>query len=248
MKDSRKAIVTEEHLEEARRLKEIWDRTPHETQAVFGEKYGIGNQSSVGQFLRGAVPLSMKAAGGFAVGLGCEIRDFSPRLADAFSKILGSLETERQRLERRGALHVGDGLKSGNGYVPVIGRDSNGRLPEAVWNEDNTPNNVIDYVNAGQADPYAFATEVNGLSMLPRFKPMEFALVEPGIEPSIEDDVLVRLKSGKDLLRRLVSDLNQDPINLASYADASILSVNASDISWIFVASYPFPGRKFQKI
>jgi hypothetical protein len=70
--------------EEARRLKEIWekaDAAQRGTQADFGETHFIGNQSAVGQFLRGKTALSLKAAKGFAKGLGCRIADFSPRLA-----------------------------------------------------------------------------------------------------------------------------------------------------------------------
>lgn len=79
--DGRKAKVTEETKEESRNLKQLWDAVGHPPQAEFGEKYGIGNQSAVGQFLRGEVPLSLKAARGFASGLGILIEDFSPRLA-----------------------------------------------------------------------------------------------------------------------------------------------------------------------
>ena len=79
---NRKAIVTDEHRQEALLLADLWERLPHTSQAVFGEQHGIGSQSAVGQFLRGAPPLSLKAAAGFAEGLGCKIRDFSPRLAE----------------------------------------------------------------------------------------------------------------------------------------------------------------------
>lgn len=77
----RRSKVTPETKDESRRLAQLWATRSHPTQAVFGETYGIGNQSAVGQFLRGEVPLSLKAARGFAVGLGCRIEEFSPRLA-----------------------------------------------------------------------------------------------------------------------------------------------------------------------
>ncbi len=84
---NKKAKITPETLEEAKALRAIWDNSEHPSQAEFGERYNIGNQSAVGQFLRGAVPLSMNAAQGFALGLGCAISDFSPRLA----KIAGGI-------------------------------------------------------------------------------------------------------------------------------------------------------------
>lgn len=78
---SKKAIVTEEHRREAALLSDLWERLPHPNQTIFGEQYDVGSQSAVGQFLRGDTPLSLKAAAGFAAGLGCKISDFSPRLA-----------------------------------------------------------------------------------------------------------------------------------------------------------------------
>lgn len=90
---ARKATVTDEHREEARLLKEIWARTKRPTQAVFGETYDIGGQSAVNNYLNGTSALSMRAAKGFARGLGCAIADFSPRLAREAAE-LGALVQE----------------------------------------------------------------------------------------------------------------------------------------------------------
>ena len=86
--DKRRGTVTDEHREEARLLTILWKRTKSArqesgfgTQEAFGAEFGIGNQSAVGFFLNGKTALSMKAARGFARGLGCQIADFSPRLA-----------------------------------------------------------------------------------------------------------------------------------------------------------------------
>lgn len=78
----RKATVTNESITEAQALSAIWKEKAKLSQAEFGETFDIGNQSAVGQFLRGRTPLSLKAAAGFAKGLDCKIIDFSPRLAD----------------------------------------------------------------------------------------------------------------------------------------------------------------------
>ena len=87
MKNTGRQAVEESVIkEEARLLSEIWDsksKVERGSQATFGESYGIGNQSAVGQFLRGEVPLSLKAARGFAKGLQCKISAFSPRLSTA---------------------------------------------------------------------------------------------------------------------------------------------------------------------
>lgn len=87
-KETKRGKVTDENREEARRLTEIWDRTYEDrkkqklhTQGAFGTEYDIGGQAVVGFFLNGHTALSLKAARGFARGLGCLISDFSPRLA-----------------------------------------------------------------------------------------------------------------------------------------------------------------------
>lgn len=80
--------ITLENLREAQALMAIWQATYQlrklrglHTQAAFGKKYAIGNQSAVGFFLHGDVAISIKAARGFALGLNCRIADFAPRLA-----------------------------------------------------------------------------------------------------------------------------------------------------------------------
>lgn len=66
---------------EAEKLKELFESLAEETQAVFGERYGIGNQSMVWQYLNDRRPLNHAAAAAFAEGLRVPIDDFSPRLA-----------------------------------------------------------------------------------------------------------------------------------------------------------------------
>jgi len=74
--------ITPETMAESARLKVLWDnREDKLSQAEFGEKYEIGNQSAVSQFLNGKVQLNLKVALSFAEGLGCQISDFSIRLA-----------------------------------------------------------------------------------------------------------------------------------------------------------------------
>lgn len=86
--EKRRSKVTPEHAEEARKLRDLWEREKPRLQAAglgtqdaFGDHYGIGNQAAVGHFLKGKTPLSLKAAVAFARGLGCGVADFSERLA-----------------------------------------------------------------------------------------------------------------------------------------------------------------------
>lgn len=79
---------TAEHRREAEALHALWraskprlkDAGVH-TQAEIGERFGIGQQSTVAAYLTGKAALSLKAAQGFALAFGCKVADFSPRLA-----------------------------------------------------------------------------------------------------------------------------------------------------------------------
>jgi hypothetical protein len=94
--DDRRAKVTPETKAESARLRRKWDERPEPrlSQTVFGEIYGIGGQSAVGQFLRGDIPLSLKAAKGFAAGLGCSLPEISERLAAEAASMAGLLPTD----------------------------------------------------------------------------------------------------------------------------------------------------------
>lgn len=84
------AVLTDENREESARLKKLYEEAKHGlSQADFGAAYGIGNQGAVWQCLNGkGMPISLKAARGFAKGLKCDIADFSPRLAAEAEKNL----------------------------------------------------------------------------------------------------------------------------------------------------------------
>lgn len=85
---SRAAKVTAEHEAEAQALRAIWDaKIGKPSQEDFGATYDIGTQGAVWRFINGRDPLSLKAARGFAIGLGCRIEEFSPRLAAAVGAI-----------------------------------------------------------------------------------------------------------------------------------------------------------------
>ena len=91
MNTTKRAIVTEEHKAEAQALRAIWERAKPSSQKEFGIEFGIGGQGAVSNFLAGTSALSLKAAAGFAQGLGCSIEDFSPRLAATAAQIADSM-------------------------------------------------------------------------------------------------------------------------------------------------------------
>jgi hypothetical protein len=96
MNDQKSSKMPPELKAEAERLKAIWNSRPHRTQAEFGDAYGLGNQSNVGHYLNGRSRLNFTAATAFAKELGCQIADFSPRLAAQLARI-SPMETAAPR-------------------------------------------------------------------------------------------------------------------------------------------------------
>ncbi|HDR9026918.1 S24 family peptidase [Burkholderia vietnamiensis] len=128
--------------------------------------------------------------------------------------------------------------------VYVIGR-AQGGLPERIWTDGDYPVGATDeYAEIATSDPHAFLAPVVGGSMAPRFNPGEFALVEPGTEPEIEDDVLVRLVSGETMLKRLLS--RRGGVRLGSYAEATTYTYQPDEISWMYYVAHPVPARKIK--
>jgi transcriptional regulator with XRE-family HTH domain len=66
-------------------LKRLYEaRVPESmSQEEFGQKYGIGTQGMVSQYLNGTRPLNFEAAAKFARGLSCTIAEISPAMAKA---------------------------------------------------------------------------------------------------------------------------------------------------------------------
>lgn len=85
MDEQRRAKIEPIHLEEAAKLRAIYERVnagPNKlSQLAFGQQFDIGSQGMVWQYLNGKSALNLEAALKFARGLQCEVADFSPRLA-----------------------------------------------------------------------------------------------------------------------------------------------------------------------
>lgn len=190
----RKSKVTDEHREEARLLRLAWDsRTEKVSQAVFGEQYEIGNQSAVGQFLRGDAPLSLKAARGFARGLGVGIDQFSPRLAAEAAAIAAAVTRQ----------------ESDDGFVDVPRKKiglSAGRGKEAHIEEDVGGLKFrADFLRSvGVRSGKAAIVYVDGRSMEPTIPDRAVVLVN-GAQQDLRDRAIYALRIGDELfVKRLV--------------------------------------------
>lgn len=132
----------------------------------------------------------------------------------------------------------------GTRRIWVIG-NTQGGLPDRIWTDGDFPAGASDeYAEVATDDNHAFVVRVRGDSMLPRYQPGEFALVEPDTAPEIEDDVLVRLATGETMLKRLLS--RRGGIRLGSYNSTEVLTYTHDEITWMYYVSHPIPARKIK--
>lgn len=129
--------------------------------------------------------------------------------------------------------------------VCVVGKGAGGVMPERIWSDGDYPVGATGEVaDVHSGDPEAFVFEVEGTSMVSRYNPGEFALVEPNTPVDIEDDVLVRLTSGQTMLKRLVS--RRSGITLSSYNDPEVLHYTDDQVTWMYYVVYPVPRKKIK--
>lgn len=69
-------------IDDAARLKELFDSKAQFAQEEFGRRFEVGTQGMVWQYLNARRALNVKAASAFAKALGVPVDSFSPRLAD----------------------------------------------------------------------------------------------------------------------------------------------------------------------
>lgn len=113
-------------IEDAARLKALFDARAELTgkklsQAEFGEKYGIGTQGMVSQYLQARRPLNVDAAVAFAKGLGVTIDEFSPQLAKSIqhASSFASRTDEELTALLPGAVRVVVGDKPSHSMLPI---------------------------------------------------------------------------------------------------------------------------------
>lgn len=129
--------------------------------------------------------------------------------------------------------------------VFVVGRGNGGFMPESIWTDGDYPVGATDScAEVATNDPHAFLVQIEGPSMIPRYNPSEYALVEPGTEPELEDDVLVRLKTGQTMVKRLLS--RRDGYRFGSYNDPEVLHFAVNEVTWVYYIAHPVPRRKIK--
>lgn len=193
MSTSKKAIVTDEHREEARALREIWNRVRPKNQKEFGAEFGIGGQTAVSNFLSGTSALSLKAAAGFAAGLGCRIEDFSPRLAAPAAQIAELTPPPPPSSDEYTSVrHANVRFANGSGKVAYVVADK----PAMVFRTDFLKRAGVSQANAVVVDAVGHSNE-------PRIPDGSLVLVNRGDKERLNGEFFAFRADGELLIKRL---------------------------------------------
>lgn len=190
MTADKRAKITDLHLKEAAKLKALWDARQHPTQAVFGERFDLGNQANVGHYLNGRSALNLKAARAFAEVLECDIADFSPRVAQELAALAGESYTSSGDFVK---VHRAD-VKFSNGTGSVI------------YHEDDKPPLVFrsDFLRRlGIAPGNAVVVDAQGISNEPKIVDGSVVLVNRGDRERLDGDFFAFRFDGELLIKRL---------------------------------------------
>lgn len=191
VESNKRAKVTEVHLAEARALKEIWNRVHPRSQKEFAVEFGIGGQTAVSNFLNALSPLSLKAAAGFAAGLGCRIEDFSPRLAAEAAQI-AEVTPQITDDEFTQVRRVNVKFSNGSGKVVYYEQDK----PPLVFRTDFLR-------RAGITPGKAVIVEAEGISNEPKIMDGAVVLVNSGDKEHLNGDFFAFRTDGELLIKRL---------------------------------------------
>lgn len=213
-------------------MRQIWDENKKAlglTQEKAAAAMGFNTQAAVSHYLSGYTPLNTDAILKFAALLKVKPSQIREDIGELLAPATRYPDAIRATCHRK---------------VWVIGNGSGG-LPDRIWEDGGYPVSTSDkYAEVATDDQHAFIVCVRGDSMIPRYQPGEFALVEPATAPEIEDDVLVRLATGETILKRLLS--RRGGIRLGSYNSTEVMTYRDDEITWIYYVSHPIPARKIK--
>lgn len=220
----------------------------HGGNAALGRKLEFRDGAYIGQMIKGQRPITEKFIAAAEKLPGCN-GWFSLSSSESISKMPVTKSAGEETTPALGAQSQSpvDAITANYGRnkpVPVVGKGQGG-LPERVWTDGDHPVGCTDeYGEVNTSDPHAFLVKVNGNSMYPKFESQNYVLVEPSTEPELEDCVLVRLRTGETLIKRLLSRRNG--YKLGSFSTPEVLEYGSADVSWIYYIAHEVPRRKIK--
>ena len=130
--------------------------------------------------------------------------------------------------------------------VPVVGTAQLG--DNGFWEELEFPVGHGDgYITYPAKDPQTYALRVRGDSMRPRIKSGEFIVAEPHTPPQPGDDVVVKTKSGRSMVKELLY-MRDNEVALGSInQDHKTITIPLTDIESIHYVAAIIPRGAFYK-
>jgi hypothetical protein len=115
--------------------------------------------------------------------------------------------------------------------VPIIGHVIANPMEDGHFDDMGFPPGAGEgYVPWATRDPNAYAVRVKGDSYQPRYRPGEIVVVEPNAANISGDDVIIRTKGGRKMLKKFLYQRG-DEITLGSINDRySPISISLSEI------------------
>lgn len=209
---------------EAEALKRIFEeRARGVSQERFGQDLEIGSQGMVWQYLNGRRPLNLSAALKFAKGLQVKMKAFSPRLAAELDAAgVHEPTTSDYNLDELR-------IDLPTMRIPVVGRAQAG--DDGYWLEiESPPGHGEGYIRYHTKDRNSYALRVKGDSMRPRIKPGEFVVVEPNHSCAPGDEVIVKTRAGKSMVKVLHSQRSGFVELLSINDDHKPITIDVADI------------------
>lgn len=172
------------HARRQARLRDVISERFGGSQSDLATEVGV-TSARISNLLAGkTTPFTEKTARKFEVALGLAVGDLDKEPED------GQVDVDNQRILPRGKyvsiVGVLEGLEGPGGYVDI--REAESDL------EVFTPS----------PDPEAYSVQVQGDHLRPRIRSGEFLIIEPSMEAKPGDEVLIRLKDGRTLVKELL--------------------------------------------
>lgn len=216
----KKTPLTKEQLEDCRRLKAIYEQKKKLlgiSQYTIAHDMGMG-QSAVNQLLTGKNAININHASKFAKILKVSIESFSPSLAAEINQL--AYEASNDKFEYVGKLKPG--------LIPVIGEVILGANGMIKMSEDHSG-----WVAIHSDDPDAYAVCLRGDDLWPRIKSGEFILIEPNSICCAGDEVFLKDKLGRTMIRQIGYIHDDDFQFISINQDDRPITISKSNVEFV---------------
>lgn len=193
MATAKKRPLTEAEKAAAQRLHAAWKKfqegNERATQKWLSSEAKLGSQSNVGQYLKGHIPLNIKALLSICQVIKADPQSIYPKLVEHLST---SVTTEGKNSTAKPFDANVSTAQVGLRPIPVISAVQAGRLKEISDPYAPGAGSAVEYTDDHDLSRWAVALDISGESMLPDFREGDRIIVDPEIAPNPGDFVVAR--------------------------------------------------------